>query len=174
MAGLRAAFDVADNAIAELGYVYARDGAPLPPMQTLGSVVECNAFQDAHAFLDNGGQKGVQRPVLPPGTLVPIHPVAFLVLTPGQVYGIPVSPELASLRGKNGALTPMSFGLTAEALRVVVISPEGPVDMIGIVTVLEGEPLPRIRCPMPPYGARPRSPSGAMRRTARSVTRPSS
>jgi len=26
--------------------------------------------------------------------LIPIHPVAFMVLTSGQVYGLPVSPEL--------------------------------------------------------------------------------
>jgi uncharacterized membrane protein YqiK len=26
-----------------IGYVYARDGAPLTPMQTLGAVVDCNA-----------------------------------------------------------------------------------------------------------------------------------
>ncbi len=31
----------------QLGYVYARDGQPLPPSQTLGRVVDCNNFQDA-------------------------------------------------------------------------------------------------------------------------------
>src|SRR6267142_4637487 len=50
----------------KIGYVYARDGQPLPPSQTLGSVVDCNNFQDARAFLvgqassvpdtKNGGQ----------------------------------------------------------------------------------------------------------------------
>src|SRR5437016_382559 len=50
----------------KIGYVYARDGQPLPPSQTLGSVVSCNNFQDARAFLvgqasslpdtKNGGQ----------------------------------------------------------------------------------------------------------------------
>src|SRR4029078_5933278 len=35
----------------KIGYVYARDGQPLPPSQTLGSVVPCNDFQDARAFL---------------------------------------------------------------------------------------------------------------------------
>ena len=127
----------------EIGVVIAQVGAPLPIGAKSGAYRrEFGNFSNLGTFLSGGGQKGVQRPVLPPGTLVPVHPVAFLVLTPGQVYGIPVSPDLASLRGQTGALTPMSFGLTAEALRVVVISPEGPVDMIGIVTVLEGEPLP--------------------------------
>ena len=31
----------------KIGYVYARDGEPLPPSQTLGRVVPCNNFQDA-------------------------------------------------------------------------------------------------------------------------------
>ena len=53
-------------------------------------------FSNLHSFIEQGGQKGVQRPVLPPGTLVPIHPVAFLVLTPQTVYGLPVSPDLAA------------------------------------------------------------------------------
>src|SRR5947207_4302114 len=33
-----------------LGYVYARDGLPLTASQTLGSVVDCNGFQDPVAF----------------------------------------------------------------------------------------------------------------------------
>jgi regulator of protease activity HflC (stomatin/prohibitin superfamily) len=37
---------------------------------------------------------------------------------------------------------PESFGLSPEQLQVVVIAPRGPQDMIGIVTTLEGEPLP--------------------------------
>ena len=91
-----------------------------------------------------GGQKGVQRPVLPPGTLMPIHPVAFLVLTPQagvRPAGV-AGPRRGDARRAAGCSRPESFGLTSEALRVVVIAPEGPVDMIGIVTVLEGEPLP--------------------------------
>src|SRR5688572_2613686 len=35
----------------KIGYVYARDGQPLPPSQTLGSAAACNNFQDARAFL---------------------------------------------------------------------------------------------------------------------------
>ncbi|MBM4074659.1 MAG: hypothetical protein FJ267_03350, partial [Planctomycetes bacterium] len=36
----------------EIGYLYARDGEPLSPSQTLGRVVSCNNAQDATAFLD--------------------------------------------------------------------------------------------------------------------------
>src|SRR5437870_11668882 len=49
----------------KIGYVYARDGEPLAPSQTLGHVVGCNNFQDARAFLGDGedvngprGQRG--------------------------------------------------------------------------------------------------------------------
>ncbi len=128
----------------EIGVVIAQVGQALPIGAKSGVYkAGFGNFSTLRAFIDGGGQKGVQRPVLPPGTLVPIHPVAFLVLTPGQVYGVPVSPDIAAqVRGSGGMLTPASFGLAAEALRVVVISPEGPIDMIGIVTVLEGEPLP--------------------------------
>ena len=38
----------------EIGYVYARDGEPLSPSQTLGRVVHCNNLQDAVAFLEPG------------------------------------------------------------------------------------------------------------------------
>ena len=92
------------------------------------------------AFITNRGEKGVQRPVLPPGTLVPIHPVAFVVVTSREVFGLPVSPELASL-SRDGSLSPESFGLTPEQLQVVVIAPQGQTDVIGLVTTLEGAPL---------------------------------
>ncbi len=45
----------------KLGYVYARDGIPLPPTQTLGRNVECNSFQNGKAFLGQGGQRSRQR-----------------------------------------------------------------------------------------------------------------
>ncbi len=99
-------------------------------------------FSNLRQFIELGGQKGVQRPVLPPGTLMPVHPVAFLVLTPQAVYGLPVAPDLVSAaKASGGVLNPGSLGLAPEQLRVVVIAPQGPLDMVGIVTVLEGEPL---------------------------------
>jgi uncharacterized membrane protein YqiK len=98
-------------------------------------------FSDLNAFLAGGGEKGVQRPVLPPGSLVPIHPVAFLVITARTVFGLPVTAALAPKR-LNGDLTAESFGLTAEQLQVRVIAPRGEHDVIGVVTALEGEPLP--------------------------------
>ena len=44
----------------KIGYVYARDGVPLPAGQTLGSVVPCNHFQDAVAFLEGDSKSGRQ------------------------------------------------------------------------------------------------------------------
>ncbi len=103
---------------------------------------EFGNFSDLDAFMDHGGQKGVQRPVLPPGTLVPIHPAAFLVITASRVYGVPVSSELQRYQRQAGGLTPDVFGLRPDQLYVTVIAPQGATDMVGVVTALEGDPLP--------------------------------
>ncbi len=52
----------------QLGIVEARDGIPIPVGRVLGRHVECDSFQDARAFLSNGGQRGPQLDVIPPGT----------------------------------------------------------------------------------------------------------
>jgi len=52
----------------EVGLVDAKDGASLPPGENFGKVVECKDFQDARAFIHNGGQKGKQRAILTNGT----------------------------------------------------------------------------------------------------------
>ncbi len=121
----------------DIGVVVAQVGDPLPiGAKSAQYRPSFGAFEDLAAFLDNGGQKGVQRPVLPPGTLVPIHPVAFLVITRNGVYGVPVSRDL-----DQKTLSALSFGISPDALRVVTIKPHGDADMVGIVTTLEGEPL---------------------------------
>jgi uncharacterized membrane protein YqiK len=128
----------------EIGVVIAQVGAPLPIGAKSAAYKQVfGNFSNLEPFIQNGGQKGVQRPVLPPGTLLPVHPVAFIVLTSQKVYGLPVAPEFAErARTTGGVLRPESFGLTPEQLQVVVIAPRGPQDMIGIVTTLEGPPLP--------------------------------
>jgi uncharacterized membrane protein YqiK len=125
----------------ETGVVIAQVGYPLP-IGNKSAVYrpEFGNFSNVAAFIAARGEKGVQRPVLPPGTLVPMHPVAFVVVTSREVFGLPVSPELAAL-DRGGRLAPESFGLTAEQLRVVIIAPQGDVDVIGLVTTLEGAPL---------------------------------
>src|SRR5262245_50541825 len=78
----------------QIGYVYARDGQPLPPSQTLGRVVECNNFQDAYAFLARTGeeaehgQRGRQRAILREGVYA-INPAAFVVMTANGAYSLP-------------------------------------------------------------------------------------
>ncbi|HET6455001.1 MAG TPA: SPFH domain-containing protein [Armatimonadota bacterium] len=130
----------------EIGVVVAQAGRPLPIGAKSAVYNEAfGNFNDLRSFVENGGQKGVQRPVLPPGSLLPIHPVGFLVITKRQVYGVPVSPELQNVQG---VLGPANFGLAPERLELVRIQPVtvGPeneiVDMVGIVTTYEGEPLP--------------------------------
>jgi len=137
----------------QIGVVVAQVGAPLPiGAKSATYKPEFGNFQDIRAFCENGGQKGVQRTVLPPGTVAPIHPVGFLIITKTRVYGIPVADEYARLVKRGGELGPKSFGLEPEQLDVVRIAPrkledgdrkDRIVDMIGIVTTLEGVPLPK-------------------------------
>ena len=133
----------------EIGVVIAQVGQPLP-IGAKSAVFrkEFGNFGNLRSFVQAGGQKGVQRPVFPPGSLVPIHPVGFLVATRGRVYGLPVSPELRAKMGRGGELMPASFGLRPEQLELVRIEPQprgkdaAPVDTVGIVTTYEGDPLP--------------------------------
>jgi uncharacterized membrane protein YqiK len=128
----------------EIGVVIAQVGTALPiGAKSAIYKSEFGNFSDIATFVNAGGQKGVQRPVLPPGTLVPIHPVAFLVLTAHGVYGQPVAPEFqGGARSSGGMLKPEMLGLSSDQLRVVVIAPQGETDVVGIVTALEGDPLP--------------------------------
>jgi regulator of protease activity HflC (stomatin/prohibitin superfamily) len=123
----------------EIGVVISQVGNPVP-IGAKSAVYKpaFGNFNELKVFLDEGGQKGVQRPVLPPGTMVPIHPVAFLVITASRSYGVPVSREY---EGRRGLLDVATLGLTADQLRVKVIEPKGTQDVIGVVTTLEGDPL---------------------------------
>src|SRR5438477_1764578 len=123
----------------EIGVVISQIGERLPTgAKSAVYRPEFGNFTNLREFLENGGQKGVQRPVLPPGSLVPIHPVAFLVVTATKAYGLPINRAVMAA----GPLSPESFGLTSKQLRVTVIAPEGDQDVVGIVTTLDGEPLP--------------------------------
>jgi uncharacterized membrane protein YqiK len=52
----------------KIGLVLSNDGAELPTGNILARKVACDNFQDAEAFLNNGGQKGRQTHMLTPGT----------------------------------------------------------------------------------------------------------
>jgi uncharacterized membrane protein YqiK len=139
----------------KIGYVYARDGEPLPPSQTLGRVVPCNNFQDARAFLgDSGeetprGQRGRQRAILREGVYA-INPALFVVITEDAVYRLP--GLLGSREGDTVADYHQQLGEVDGFLPVVVGAPvEAPdplrpentvsVDSIAIVTVQDGPSL---------------------------------
>lgn len=132
----------------EIGVVIAQVGSELPiGAKSAVYKPEFGNFSNLEGFVASGGQKGVQRPVLPPGTLVPVHPVAFLVITKGQVYGIPVSGQFTAMRGQR-FITPDAFGLMPHQLELTRIQPHATeehgkvLDTIGIVTTFEGDPLP--------------------------------
>jgi len=131
----------------QIGVVIAQVGKALPiGAKSAAYKNDFGNFTDFRAFVKGGGQKGVQRPVLAPGTLAPIHPVSFLVITKTQVYGVPVSEELRAL-AYQGKLRYEAFGLEAKQLDVTRIEPHATeggrvLDMIGVVTSLEGDPLP--------------------------------
>lgn len=52
----------------QLGLVLAKDGKELETGSVLGRKVDCDSFQDAEAFLKNGGRKGRQTAVITPGS----------------------------------------------------------------------------------------------------------
>ncbi|MGB8030209.1 MAG: SPFH domain-containing protein [Terracidiphilus sp.] len=132
----------------QIGVVIAQVGKPTPiGAKSARYATAFGNFADLRTFVEKNGEKGVQRPVLSPGTLAPIHPVAFLVITKPQVFGVPVSDEYKRL-ARGGKLDFRAFGLDDWQLDVTRIAPKPTgdsgkvVDMIGVVTALDGEPLP--------------------------------
>ena len=132
----------------QIGVVIAQVGAPLPIGAKSGVYKPAfGNFSDLEAFVAQGGEKGVQRPVLTPGTVAPVHPIGFLVISRDHVFGLPVDDHYAKLAGKTG-LSTSSFGLTPRQLEILRIQPSSSddgkvIDMIGIVTALDGRPLPK-------------------------------
>jgi regulator of protease activity HflC (stomatin/prohibitin superfamily) len=63
----------------EVGIVDAIDGKPIPPGRIFAKVVQGhNLYQDGEAFLTNGGEKGPQLQILPPG-LYRVNPYLFKI-----------------------------------------------------------------------------------------------
>src|SRR5882724_8716548 len=62
----------------KVGCVEACDGKPLTSGKIIARQVACDSFQDARAFLENGGERGPQMAVIPPGTFR-INPLLFAV-----------------------------------------------------------------------------------------------
>lgn len=131
----------------KLGYVFARDGVPLEATQTLASNVKANDFQDAVAFLKNGGQRGPQRLLLREGTYA-INLAQFIVITEERVYSLPLSREEEEIIKRMAALINERDGF-----RPVVI--KGTDDLAGIVTVHDGPALPQGEIIAPTVGDDP-------------------
>ena len=149
----------------EIGYVYARDGEPLSPSQTLGRVVPCNNVQDANVFLDPGvehprGQRGRQRAILREGVYA-INPALFVVITNSEVFALPqvqephertaVSQWQEELRGVNG-FQPIVIGRHSVSSSAASADSAANDDNVGIVTIHDGPSLPTGELIAPPVG----------------------
>jgi uncharacterized membrane protein YqiK len=129
----------------KIGYVFARDGEPLPPTQTLASNASALDFTDAAGFLAAGGQRGPQRRVLREGTYA-INLVQFVVITADGLYYLPLSAEEEPLfRSMENVISERS------GFSPVVITK----DAVGIVTVHDGPALPQGEVIAPIVGDRP-------------------
>jgi uncharacterized membrane protein YqiK len=150
----------------KIGYVYARDGEPLPPSQTLGRITSCNDFQDARSFLGEPGQstaaegsaeappcvrgqRGRQRSILREGVYA-INPALFIVITDDAVYYLPhllgaresevVVGWQQQLREVDG-FRPLVVGAPVSAPDPLRPESKTSVDSIAIVTVHDGPSL---------------------------------
>jgi len=126
----------------QIAYIFARDGQPLSPTQTLGKIIpEANNFQNVRGYLQNGGQRGPQRGILREGTYA-INLAQFIVITPTEIKMIDSTrrQERAELQSMQNTLRDRN------AFSPVVImasrqDTSAEADQMGIVTVHDGLPL---------------------------------
>lgn len=90
----------------KMAYIYARDGVPLEPIQTLGRNVDSNHFQDAVRFLEAQGQRGRQRGILREGVYA-INLGLFVVITEERVFSGPVREAIDRYASWKAQLTSM-------------------------------------------------------------------
>ena len=69
-------FNVLNVPHGSIGIVEARDGAPLDSGRVIAKRVSCDSFQDGEAFMENGGERGPQMDIIPPGSYR-INPFLF-------------------------------------------------------------------------------------------------
>jgi len=85
-----------------VGVVDARDGSPIPAGRVLAKKVDCDYYQDARAFMTNGGERGPQLSIVPPGvyrinTNLFSVKIEKAVQVPDEMVGIVTTYEGASL-----------------------------------------------------------------------------
>lgn len=136
----------------QIAYVFARDGKPLDPTQTLGRVVpQSNNFQSARGFLENGGQKGPQRGIIREGTYA-FNLAQFVVITEDKVFYLPMGN-----RFEEGTIMKMAEVLRERyGFKPIVI--KGTDDKVGVVTVHDGLSLSNDAIIAPAVGVDPNVP----------------
>ena len=117
----------------QIGYVFARDGLPLGPTQTLASNVRTADFLNVRSFLNDGGQKGPQRAILREGTYA-INTAQFVVLTQERIYGLQLEIADDNLFVEMQNIIAQRGGFEAVVLKDAD-------DLIGVVTVHDGPAL---------------------------------
>lgn len=116
-----------------VGYIFARDGQPLPASQTLAANTNIHDFQDVGAFLRGGGQKGPQRKILREGTYA-LNLAQFCVIVQEGSYYLPLE------KGEEFVFQRMAQLINSrEGFTPVVIKDAD--DLLGVVTVHDGPAL---------------------------------
>jgi len=116
-----------------IGYVFARDGAPLSADQTLAGNPAGTDFQDTRAFLEAGGQKGPQRKILREGAYA-LNLAQFVVVTKDETFALRLN------RADDALLEQMAEIIEErDGFEPVVIKDAD--DQIGVVTVHDGPGL---------------------------------
>ena len=89
----------------EIGLIESADGSAIPAGRIFADVVGGhNSFQDGQAFITNGGQKGPQTEILPPG-VYRIHPNLFKITKAAAV--VIAKGEVGMVTAQDGAPIPM-------------------------------------------------------------------
>jgi uncharacterized membrane protein YqiK len=117
----------------KIGYVFARDGQPLPATQALASNANARDFANVDDFLRSGGQRGPQRRILREGTYA-LNLAQFVVLAEDALHYLPLSSDEASVFRNMAAVLVERGGFEP----VVITN-----DLVGIVTVHDGPSLPQ-------------------------------
>src|SRR6267142_681373 len=117
----------------KIGYVFARDGAQLPPTQALAANTAASDFQDAAGFLRAGGQRGPQRKILREGTYA-INLAQFVVITQDRLFYLPLDRKEISIFLEMTAIIEERHGFEPVIIK-------GTDDSVGIVTVHDGRAL---------------------------------
>jgi uncharacterized membrane protein YqiK len=124
----------------EIALVKAIDGAAVPPGRILAKDVPCDRFQDADSFLRRGGERGRQIAFLTAGAYR-INPAIFEVITAKDLRGEPSrAPTSWSVRPSEGdrEINARQHELDPALLLVQRV----PAEKVGIVTALDGQPIP--------------------------------